>query len=165
MAKPKKQELLEQQVGELTQDLQRTRADFENYRKRVEVEKEQAKEAGKNMTIVKLLDMIDSIDRAISHMPEDLQGNPWADGVVKMSKNLDRLLNDFGLTKIQAVPGETLFDPELHNAIQADDADGDTEVIAEVLMTGYKKDDYVIRPTMVKVAHISSSPKKSPKKS
>ena len=48
MAKSKKQTELEQQVGELTQDLQRTRADFENYRKRVETEKEQAKESGKN---------------------------------------------------------------------------------------------------------------------
>ena len=69
MAKSKKQTELEQQVGELTQDLQRTRADFENYRKRVETEKEQAKESGKNQTIVKLLSIVDSIERAVSHVP------------------------------------------------------------------------------------------------
>ena len=131
MAKSKKQTELEQQVGELTQDLQRTRADFENYRKRVETEKEQAKESGKNQTIVKLLSIVDSIERAVSHVPEDLKENSWTDGVVKMAKNLDKMLSDLGLTKIQITPGKTPFDPELHNAVQADDTDGDTEVVAE----------------------------------
>jgi molecular chaperone GrpE len=159
MAKSKKQTELEQQVGELTQDLQRTRADFENYRKRVETEKEQAKESGKNQTIVKLLSIVDSIERAISHVPEDLKENSWTDGVVKMAKNLDKMLSDLGLTKIQITPGKTPFDPELHNAVQADDTDGDTEVVAEELMTGYKKDNFVLRPAMVKVTHIHSDKK------
>ena len=159
MAKSKKQTELEQQVGELTQDLQRTRADFENYRKRVETEKEQAKESGKNQTIVKLLSIVDSIERAVSHVPEDLKENSWTDGVVKMAKNLDKMLSDLGLTKIQITPGKTPFDPELHNAVQADDTDGDTEVVAEELMTGYKKDNFVLRPAMVKVTHIHSGKK------
>ena len=159
MAKSKKQTELEQQVGELTQDLQRTRADFENYRKRVETEKEQAKESGKNQTIVKLLSIVDSIERAVSHVPEDLKENSWTDGVVKMAKNLDKMLSDLGLTKIQIPPGKTPFDPELHNAVQADDTDGDTEVVAEELMTGYKKDNFVLRPAMVKVTHIHSDKK------
>ena len=159
MAKSKKQTELEQQVGELTQDLQRTRADFENYRKRVETEKEQAKESGKNQTIVKLLSIVDSIERAVSHVPEDLKENSWTDGVVKMAKNLEKMLSDLGLTKIQITPGKTPFDPELHNAVQADDTDGDTEVVAEELMTGYKKDNFVLRPAMVKVTHIHSDKK------
>ena len=159
MAKSKKQTELEQQVGELTQDLQRTRADFENYRKRVETEKEQAKESGRNQTIVKLLSIVDSIERAVSHVPEDLKENSWTDGVVKMAKNLDKMLSDLGLTKIQITPGKTPFDPELHNAVQADDTDGDTEVVAEELMTGYKKDNFVLRPAMVKVTHIHSDKK------
>ena len=159
MAKSKKQTELEQQVGELTQDLQRTRADFENYRKRVETEKEQAKESGKNQTIVKLLSIVDSIERAVSHVPEDLKENSWTDGVVKMAKNLDKMLSDLGLTKIQITPGKTPFDPELHNAVQADDTDGDTEVVAEELMTGYKKDNFVLRPAMVKVTYIHSDKK------
>lgn len=159
MAKSKKQTELEQQVGELTQDLQRTRADFENYRKRVETEKEQAKESGKNQTIVKLLSIVDSIERAVSHVPEDLKENSWTDGVVKMAKNLDKMLSDLGLTKIQITPGKTPFDPELHNAVQADDTDGDTEVVAEELMAGYKKDNFVLRPAMVKVTHIHSDKK------
>lgn len=154
MAKSKKMEDIEQQIGELTQDLQRTRADFENYRKRVESEKEQAKESGKNQVIVKLLDIIDSIERAISHVPEELEDNPWVDGVVKMSKKLDKMLADFDLTRIELISGETPFDPELHNAIQADDSEGDIEVVSEELMTGYKKNGFVLRPAMVKVTRI-----------
>ena len=156
MTKSKKQQELEQQIGELTQDVQRTRADFENYRKRVEVEKAQAKEAGKSQAIVKLLGIIDSIERAIAHVPAELQGNAWADGVVKMAKNLDKMLDEFGLTKIQITPGETPFDPELHNAVQSDDVEGDIEVVAEELMTGYRQGDYTLRPAMVRVTHISS---------
>ena len=151
MAKSKKQTELEQQVGELTQDLQRTRADFENYRKRVETEKEQAKESGKNQTIVKLLSIVDSIERAVSHVPEDLKENSWADGVVKMAKNLDKMLIDLSLRKIEIIAGQTPFNPEFHEAIQADDSEGDTEVVAEELQPGYLLEDRVLRPAMVKV--------------
>jgi molecular chaperone GrpE len=106
-----------------------------------------------------LLSIVDSIERAVSHVPEDLKENSWTDGVVKMAKNLDKMLSDLGLTKIQITPGKTPFDPELHNAVQADDTDGDTEVVAEELMTGYKKDNFVLRPAMVKVTHIHSDKK------
>ena len=80
---------LEQQIGELTQDLQRTRADFENYRKRVDAEKAQAKAAGTQQAIRKLLPVIDTIERATANVPKKLQNDTWASGVVAMSKKLD----------------------------------------------------------------------------
>ena len=153
MAKSKNQIELEQRIGELTQDLQRTRADFENYRKRVEAEKEQARVAGRNQAIMKLLSIIDSIERAITHVPAELVDNTWVEGVMKMAKNLDKMLDEFGLTKIHIIPGETVFDPELHNAVQTDDNQGDIEVVAEELMSGYRQDGHVLRPAMVRVAH------------
>ena len=61
MTKSKKQEELEQQIEELTGDLQRTRADFENYRKRMEAEKSAARDAGQMSAILKLLPVIDNI--------------------------------------------------------------------------------------------------------
>ena len=73
MAKSKKQEELEQRVGELTADLQRTRADFENYRKRAEAEKEMARGSGRAGAILKLLPVVDNIERALVHLPEDLK--------------------------------------------------------------------------------------------
>ena len=161
MTKSKKQTELEQQIGELTQDLQRQRADFENYRKRVEVEKEQAKQTGKTQAVMKLLPVIDNIDRAVAHLPAELQGNAWADGVVKLSKHLDKMVGDLSLEKIAIIPGETLFDPSLHEAIQMDDAEGNTEVVAEELQTGWKLGDTVIRPAMVKVTRTTASVEQS----
>jgi molecular chaperone GrpE len=161
MTKSKKQTELEQQIGELTQDLQRQRADFENYRKRVETEKEQAKETGKMQAVMKLLPIIDNIDRAVAHLPAELQGNAWADGVVKLSKHLDKMVGDLSLERIAIIPGETLFDPSLHEAIQMDDAEGDTEVVAEELQTGWKLGDTVIRPAMVKVTRTTASVEQS----
>lgn len=152
MAKTKKQIELEQQISELTQDLQRQRADFENYRKRVDAEKDQAKQAGKVQAVYKLLPVIDTIDRAVSSVPAELQGNSWAEGVVKLSKNLEKMTSELKLEKITIVSGETLFDPELHEAIQMDEeATGDQEVVDTEMQTGWKLEDVVIRPSMVRV--------------
>lgn len=151
MPKSKKREELEQQNGELLLDLQRTRADFENYRKRVEGEKQAAREAGQAGAILKLLPTIDNIERATTHVPPELAGNTWAQGVAKLARSLDKTLGDLKLTRIEAGLG-TPFNPELHEAIQFDDeAKGEHEVIAEVLQTGYLLDGRPLRHAMVKV--------------
>ncbi len=147
----KQTEELEQQLGEITLDLQRTRADFENYRKRVEQEKQQAKSAGQYNAILKLLPVIDNIERAITHQPEELKDNTWVQGIVALSKNLDKSLEGLNVKRINAKPG-TEFNPDLHEAIQFDDeAEGDKEVIAEELQGGYTLNGQPIRPAMVKV--------------
>ena len=151
MTKGKKQEELEARVNELTQDLQRTRADFENYRKRSEQEKEMARASGRAGAVMKLLPMIDNIERAIGHLPTELAHDPWAQGVTKLVKNLEKSLADMGVTRIAAEEG-TEFDPDLHEAIQFDEeAEGEQEVIASELQPGYKVDGVVMRPSMVKV--------------
>ena len=151
MAKSKKQEELEQQLGEVTADLQRTRADFENYRKRVEVEKEMARATGKVQAIMKLLPVIDNIERAIAHTPAELKDNKWAQGVTGLVKNLEKSLEGLDLKRIDASQGAP-FNPELHEAIQFDeDAAGEHEVIAEELQPGYMLGNDVIRHSMVKV--------------
>jgi len=151
MAKSKKQEELEQQLGELTIDLQRTRADFENYRKRVETEKVQARESGQTAAIVKLLPTIDNIERAIAHVPEDLKDNAWAQSVANLTKQLDKSLENLNVKRIDTSAGAK-FDPELHEAIQFDeDAEGEEEIIAEELQAGYTLNGHPIRHAMVKV--------------
>lgn len=151
MAKSKKQEELEQQIAELTTDLQRTRADFENYRKRVEAEKVAAREAGQSGMVLKLLPVIDTIERAVNHMPESLRDDKWAQGIASLAKNVERTLENLDLQRIRATPG-TEFDPELHEAIQFDeDAAGEKEVIAEELQAGYLHKNQPIRHAMVKV--------------
>lgn len=151
MAKSKQHEEFEQQIGELTQDLQRTRADFENYRKRVESEKTAAREAGQMSMILKLLPVIDTIERAVGHMPAELQEDKWAQGVAGIAKNLQKTLEGLNLQRINATPG-TEFNPELHEAIQFDeDAAGEKEVITEELQAGYLLNGQTLRPAMVKV--------------
>lgn len=151
MVKSKKKEELEQQLGELTIDLQRTRADFENYRKRAEIEKVQARESGQTAAIVKLLPTIDNIERAIAHVPEDLKDNAWAQSVANLTKQLDKSLENLNVKRIDTSSG-TKFDPELHEAIQFDeDAEGEEEIVAEELQAGYTLNGHPIRHAMVKV--------------
>ncbi|MDN5275472.1 MAG: grpE [Candidatus Saccharibacteria bacterium] len=151
-AKKSKNEIeLEQRVVELTGDLQRTRADFENYRKRVDTEKQSAREAGQAGAIVKLLPVIDNIERAIMYTPEEIKDNAWVKSVEGLVKNLEKSLESLNLKRIDAKPG-TVFDPQLHEAIQFDDdATGEQEVIADELQGGYQLGGQVIRHAMVKV--------------
>ena len=105
MTKQKKAEEYEQLIGELTQDLQRTRADFENYRKRMESEKQAARQAGETKAILKLLAVIDTIERAVANVPADLANNPWAKGIAGIDKQLAKQLEALGVKKIAAAPG------------------------------------------------------------
>jgi molecular chaperone GrpE len=146
----KKHEEYEQKIGELTLDLQRTRADFENYRKRAETEKAMARAHGRIGAISQLLPVIDTIERAIVHVPEELKDNAWASGIVSLSKKLEKSLTDLGVKRIDAKPG-TPFNPEFHEAVQFDESDGEHEVVAEELQAGYMLGDDVLRHSMVKV--------------
>lgn len=151
MPKSKIQQESEQRIADLTNDLQRTRADFENYRKRAELEKTMARESGRAAAVMKLLPVVDDIERAISHAPTDIVDNVWVQSVIGLTKKLDKSLEGLGVKRIESNPG-TPFDPELHEAIQVDeDAEGDHEVIAEQLQAGYTMDGRPIRHAMVKV--------------
>jgi molecular chaperone GrpE len=151
MTKSKKQTELEQQIGELTQDLQRTRADFENYRKRADEEKARARETGATSMIMKLLPVVDTIERAIDVIPQDLAENQWVKGIAGVGKQLTKQLDALEIKKIDATPGAP-FNPDIHQAVQFDEeSEGETEVIAEELQPGYTLNGVVIRHAMVKV--------------
>jgi molecular chaperone GrpE len=109
MAKSKKQEEIEQAMGELTLDLKRTRADFENYRKRVDAEKTAARESGQASAILKLLPVIDNIERAIAYTPEELKDNAWVQSVANLVKHLEKSIESMNLARIDANPGTKLF--------------------------------------------------------
>ena len=128
-------------AAELLNDLQRTRADFENYRKQMDLQKAQAADFARQETVRKLLPLIDDIDRAISAYPDQLSA---------LSKNLEKTLAELKLEKINSNPGAE-FNPELHNAVMMEPGEGSTEVVSETLQTGYKYEGAVIKPAMVKV--------------
>ena len=132
-----------QKNGELLQDLQRTRADFENFRKQVEIQKENEKKATKLATIYKVLPLIDDIDRAIETYEE----------LKPLEKSLEKTLKELSLSKIDSSEGAE-FNPELHEAVFAE-GDGEKEVISETLRVGYYYEGEVLREAMVKVKKIS----------
>lgn len=127
-------------IAELIADLQRTRADFENFRRQVDVQKEQYGNAVKYATVKKLLPLLDDMDRAIAANPDTLG---------PLEKSLAKTVKELGLTKIPAEAG-TAFNPDLHDAVMVE-GDGDEELIAEVLRPGYYFGQVVIRAAMVKV--------------
>lgn len=128
-------------IAELTNDLQRLRADFENYRKQTEAQKTQAMNITKAATVIKFLPLLDDIDRAMAAYPEQL---------APLQKSLEKTLSGLMLKKIDSSVGVE-FDPELHDAVMTEDGEGEKDVITEVLRDGYYYGDEVVRPAMVKV--------------
>ena len=136
----KKAEGEDPRVLELTNDLQRTRADFENYRKQMDAQKAQAVAYAKLETVRKVLPLIDDMERAINSTPE----------LKPLEKSLEKTVAELGLSKINSTPG-TEFNPDFHDAISFEEGDGEREVVGEVLREGYLYDNEVLRPAMVKV--------------
>ena len=128
----------------LLNDLQRTRADFENYRKNVEKDKENLKKYAEFDTIRKILPFLDDLDRAIVTYPKELS---------PLAKNFKKTLSSLKLDKIEANPG-TEFNPDYHEAVMFEESDGEKEVIAETLRPGYKYNGEILRPAMVKVRRV-----------
>lgn len=131
------------QIEELTGDLKRVRADFENFRKQVELQKENEKKAAKLATVMKLLPLLDDIERAVSNYAE----------LGPLAKSLEKTLKELGLVRIESKEG-TLFDPEIHDAVMVSEETGEKEVIAETLRPGYYYEMEVLRPAMVKVKKV-----------
>lgn len=151
MSKSKKPDARDEQISTLTMDLQRLRADFENYRKQAEREKSNARTQGAENATAQLLPVIDNIERAIGYIPEDIATHQWVKGISGLIKQLDKTLAGLGLTRIEAKSG-TIFNPDLHQAVQFDEnSDGEKEVVTEELQAGYTLHDRVIRHAMVKV--------------
>lgn len=151
---PKKQKLkevavLEQQVADLTEALQRERADVINVRRRHEEQLASLKALVKSQVIEELLPVIDNFERALKHVPAEIADNDYIKGVQGVVKQFEKTLSDIGVERIKTV-GEP-FDPALHEAVGMEDGDGDEEVVAEELQAGYKLGDQIIRHAMVKV--------------
>jgi molecular chaperone GrpE len=140
---------LEQQVGELTEALQRERADVMNVRRQHEEQIAQLRHSVKAGVVTELLPVIDNFERALKHVPVELEGNDFIKGVNGIVSQFEKTLSSMGVERIKTV-GE-VFDPQLHEAISMEDGDGSVEVVCEELQPGYRLGDQVIRHAMVKV--------------
>jgi molecular chaperone GrpE len=141
--------LYEKQLEELTQALQRERADAINLRRRHTEEISSLREQVKANVVRELLPVVDNFERALKHVPIDLETNDFVKGVQGIVKQFEKTLTDIGVERIKTV-GEH-FDPMLHEAVSFEDGDGDYDVVSDELQAGYKLGNNVIRHAMVKV--------------
>ncbi len=149
MSKKPTRKDLEQQIGELTEALQRERADVINIRRRHEEQLGGLKDLVKASVVRELLPVIDNFERALKHVPSDLAKNDYVKGVNAVVAQFENTLKGMGVERIKTV-GQA-FDPHLHEAVSHDGGDGEHEVVSEELQSGYKLGDEVIRHAMVKV--------------
>jgi molecular chaperone GrpE len=126
---------LQKQVKELTEALQRERADAINVRRRADEERVKLASYYKAMVVQELLPALDNHD--------------YVKGVQGVAKQFEKVFSDLGVQRIKTV-GEK-FDPKYHEAVQMEEGEGAVEVVCEELMSGYQIGDEIIRHARVKV--------------
>lgn len=140
---------LEAQVSDLTNALQRERADAINQRRRFDEQLAGVRVTVKSSVVAELLPVIDNFERALKHVPTELEHNDYVKGVQGVVKQFEKTLETMGVERIATV-GQP-FDPNVHEAVSMEEGDGQQEIVSEELQAGYKIGSDVIRHAMVRV--------------
>jgi len=141
----------QQKAGEYLEGWQRARAEFANYKKRVERELSENHQMSMGTAFKSLLPIVDDFDRALANVPEDIKDNPWVNGISMVQRKLYKMLEDNGVVAFDPV-GE-MFDPTKHEAIGTDpESDAPSGQITVTMQRGYLIGDRVLRPALVRVA-------------
>ncbi|HID64688.1 MAG TPA: nucleotide exchange factor GrpE [Anaerolineae bacterium] len=148
-------EVQKAKAAEYLDGWQRARAEFANYKKRIEKEQEDMVKLANGALITKLLPVIDDFERAFQTLPPGLMGMTWLEGIALIQRKLQMLLEQEGVTVIET-EGQT-FDPTLHQAVTHEESEEHEEgqIIGEV-QKGYRMGDKVLRPSLVRVAKKTS---------
>jgi len=147
------QELAESQAkaNEYLDGWQRSRADFMNYKKRVDREQAEVYQRATGTIIKKYLEVVDDLELALRNRPEAGDGSVWANGIELIYRKLLTILENEGVQRI--IPQGQLFDPNFHEAISLEPSDQtESGYIIGVVKSGYMLGDKVIRPALVRVA-------------
>lgn len=130
---------------------QRARAEFANYKKRTEREREETRATIAGEIITRYLGVMDDLERALAHAPRGEGFDEWIEGIDLIYQKLKLILDGEGIEEIQA-EGQR-FDPNFHEAISFEEDNNHEEgTVIEVTQPGYKLGDRVLRPAMVRVA-------------
>lgn len=150
--KNKKKDKKDEKIEELTDQVKRQMAEFDNFRKRTEKEKTQMFEIGAKSIIEKVLPVVDNFERGLAAVPEENKEDAFVDGMNKIYKQMMTMLEEAGVEPIEAVGKE--FDPNLHNAVMQTESDEyDSGIVAQELQKGYTYRDSVVRHSMVAVVN------------
>lgn len=148
--KEKKKDKRDERIEELTDQVKRQMAEFENFRKRTEKEKTQMYEVGAKSIIEKILPVVDNFERGLAAVPEEQKDDAFVDGMDKIYKQMMTVFAELDVKPIEAVGKE--FDPEYHNAVmQVESEEYESGVVAQELQKGYLYRDSVVRHSMVAV--------------
>ena len=146
----KKQDALKEKIDELEDRVKRQMAEFDNFRKRTDKEKNAMFETGAKSVIEKILPVVDNFERGLATVPEEEKGSPFAEGMEMIYKQLMSELEKMEVNPIPAVGEE--FNPDFHNAVmQVESDEYESGVIAQELQKGYTYRDSVVRHSMVAV--------------
>lgn len=147
---PSELEVLEEKYKNLEQDYLRTHADFENIKKRLEREKYQALEYCYEGIAKDLLPIVDTLEKAVQSAEGESALEALIEGIKLTQENLLKVLSKHG---IERIPSEGIFDPQLHEAIMQQSAEGKADgEIVQTFQQGYKYKERTLRPAMVCVA-------------
>ena len=146
----KEKAAMEEKIAGLEDRVKRQMAEFENFRKRTEKEKQTMFSMGERSVIEKMLPIVDNFERGLAAVPENEKDTPLASGMEMVYRQLVKQLEDLGVTPIEAVGQE--FDPNFHNAVmQVEREEYPSGTVAQEFQKGYKYHDAVIRYSMVGV--------------
>ena len=141
----------QQEAAENKAGWQRIAADFQNYKRRTEQDREQMFGLANDALLSKLLTIADDFDRAVEHMPVEMADVGWMAGIAAIDRKLRLLLDSEGLTPIEAI-GKP-FDPHEHEAVTQEPTTAVPDgTVTQELQRGYRIRDRVLRPAMVAVA-------------
>lgn len=132
---------------EYLDQLQRSRAEFANFRRRNDQERTMLRQLASRDVLAQFLPVIDDLDRALAAIPEQERGSGWVIGVSLIQSKLNGTVERLGITKIDAV-GKP-FDPARHEAVSTEPGSSGNTVV-EVYQSGYQLGDLLVRPAMVK---------------
>ena len=146
----KKEDSYKEKIDQLEDRVKRQMAEFENFRKRTDKEKQAMFDTGAKSVIEKILPVVDNFERGLATVPEENKEDPFVDGMNRIYKQLMTELENIGVKPIEAVGQE--FDPNLHNAVmQVESDEYESGVVAQELQKGYTYHDMVVRHSMVGV--------------
>lgn len=146
----KKEDSYKEKIDQLEDRVKRQMAEFENFRKRTDKEKQAMFDTGAKSVIEKILPVVDNFERGLATVSEESKEDPFVDGMNRIYKQLMTELENIGVKPIEAVGQE--FDPNFHNAVmQVESDEYESGVVAQELQKGYTYHDMVVRHSMVGV--------------
>ncbi|HEX2906804.1 MAG TPA: nucleotide exchange factor GrpE [Phototrophicaceae bacterium] len=142
---------VQKQALEYMEGWQRERADFNNYRKRVETQQKDSYQNASLELLKKLLPIVDDFERALGNVPPDMAEQPWLSGMTLINRKFQKILEEYGVETVDPV-GQP-FDPNRHEAVSTDESGtAESGQITATLQKGYVYGERILRPALVRVA-------------